>query len=225
LNVYLFQQETCGKTGASAGCIDKVATAGSAYASFLFAPLAECEKAMCINACPGATDDTCWNQCIGKYCANQFLACTANDTTGSTDCSTAMSCAAQLPGKLLSIASLCYAKASPTAQKQMAALIGCASAPQSKACLTELGACYGAGGTGSCSTLYNCLAQVGLKDCPPGSECAGCVQQASPTAVSQLQALVDCRQAQCAGLVDGSSALTDCLKTKCSAYMQACFMP
>jgi hypothetical protein len=226
LNVYLFQQETCGKTGASPTCIDQVASAGSAYASFLFAPLADCEKTMCANACPGAVDDTCWNQCVVKYCANQFLACVANDAVGTSDCTTAMACAAQYPGKLLSIASLCYAKASSTAQKQMAAVLGCATAPQTKACVGELGACYGvAGATGSCQALLSCLGQSGVLDCTAGGACAGCLQQASATAVQQLQALADCRLAQCPALADGSPLLNACLQAKCAAQVQGCAGP
>lgn len=219
LSVYLFQQENCGKNSPTSACIDQAGQAGSLYANYLFEPLAECEKAVCVPQCAGALDGTCLEKCIGKYCATQFLGCVANDTTGSSSCPTAFQCAGQYPDKLLTIASACYANATPAAQKQMAALIGCSAQPQTSSCLPEIAACYqSANPTATCQQVATCTG-----GCGSDQTCVWtCIGAASPAALQKIQALGDC-QAACKAQCGGSQACTDDCNTKtCGAQVADC---
>ncbi|MBI5608728.1 MAG: hypothetical protein HY902_07590, partial [Deltaproteobacteria bacterium] len=83
LSMYLYQNESCGDTHPSAACIDSILVDGSLYAQAMFDPLRQCEKAACVDQCASATDKTCMEQCITKYCAPQFFACTSNAMAGN----------------------------------------------------------------------------------------------------------------------------------------------
>jgi hypothetical protein len=219
LSVYLFQQENCGKNSPTSACITEAGQSGSLYANFLYEPFAACQKAVCVPQCVGAADGTCMEKCIGKYCATQFLTCVANDSSGASDCPTAFTCAGKYPDKLLTIASACYANATPTAQKQMAALIGCSGAPQTSSCLPEIAACYkSANPQASCKDVATCTG-----GCGSDQSCVWtCIGTASPAALQKIQALGDC-QNTCKAQCSGSQTCVDaCNQQQCGGQVADC---
>jgi hypothetical protein len=219
LAVYLFQQENCGKNSPTSACISAAGQAGSLYANYLFDPLGACEKAACVPTCQGATDGTCMEKCVGKYCATQFLGCVANDSSGANDCANAFTCAGKYPDKLLTIASACYANATPVAQKQMAALIGCSGAPQTSSCLPEIAACYkSANPQASCKDVATCTS-----GCGSDQTCVWtCIGTANLAALQKIAALGEC-QAACKTQCNGSQTCVDaCNSQQCGGQVADC---
>ncbi len=221
LSVYLYQQENCGKNSPSSACIDQSAKIGSLYANFLFEPLAECQKAMCVPQCAGSMDNSCMEQCVGKYCALPFLSCVANDTSGASGCAAAFDCTALYPGKLLTIASACYANATPAAQNQMAALIGCTGQPQTESCLDQIATCYAVpGASATCAQTATCMQGCGGKD-----TCSWkCLGQAGSQGVALLDAFWDCAVAVCKPKCgdNNKACQDDCYAKECGPQLTAC---
>lgn len=219
LAVYLFQQESCGKNAPSAACIDDAAKVGSLYANFLFEPLAVCQQAVCVPQCAGATDGLCMEQCVGKHCTGQFLACVANNTSGGADCATTFTCADKYPDKLLSIASACYANASPAAQKQMAGLIGCVSKPQTQSCLDQIATCYAVPNANSnCGATVNCM-----QGCSGSNPCTWqCLGKSSVASIQLLQAFWDCSLQQCGYCGEDQACKDACNGQQCGMQLKEC---
>lgn len=221
LALYLYQAESCGAVNPTASCIDAAAKEGSLYAQFLFEPLQQCEKAACVDLCQGASDKSCWEQCIAKYCPAQFFACTSNAQQGNQSCGEAWTCASAFPDKLLTISSKCYAAASQAAQLQLSAVVSCITAPQTASCVPEIAACYGGGqaADASCAASLQCLGA-----CNGDQACSGaCFGKASPAAVQLLDAAVACLNLQCAPQCQGDKACQDaCAATTCKNQFAAC---
>jgi hypothetical protein len=221
LALYLYQAESCGAIQPTSTCIDSAAEAGSLYAQFLFEPLQQCEKAVCVGLCQGASDKTCWEQCIAKYCPAQFFACTSNAQQGTQSCGEAWSCAAGFADKLLTISSKCYAAASATAQLQLSAVIACVTAPQQTSCVPQIASCYGGGpaSDASCAGSLQCLS-----GCNNDQACVGaCLGKASPQAVQLLDTAIGCLTLQCAPQCKGDKACEDsCASTTCKNAFAAC---
>lgn len=188
--VYLAQQGTCGTAAPSAACIDGAAGAGSPSANALFAPLAECEKTFCVANCKSTADADCLEKCVAKNCASQFLACGAENASGADNCATAFTCAYPYKDKLLSVASFCYAKATPKAQQQVAAIFGCMATPKLLGCSGVTAACFAEPNpTAGCAKSLECAQTTCGSD---NAACWACMGAASPVAVPKLQALEDC---------------------------------
>ncbi len=222
LSLYLYQQESCGTDHPTAECINKVAKDGSLYSQFLFEPLQTCETAVCTQLCTQATDKSCMEQCIGKYCTTQFLACTSNASIGSANCASTWTCSQQYPDKLLTISAKCYANASFPAQKQFAAMISCSAQPQSSSCIPQVAACYATGpGTASCSETITCT-----QACNGDQTCANqCIAKGTDQTVSLLDALLSCQLKTCNPLCKGSSdpKCGDlCMQDKCKTELISC---
>ncbi len=219
LGVYLLEQENCGKISPSAACVAKAATAGSLYANYLFAPLAECQTAICLPACATASDESCMNQCLGKNCAAQFLACVANNTSGSQDCATTFDCTDQYAGKLMSIASACYANGTPAAQSQIAGLIGCSSKPQTESCIPLIAKCYASPSADQgCKATTQCT-----QACAGNNPCSwACIGKAKPQSVLFLDALWTCSLQNCSNCNGDNACTSACLAQKCSGPLADC---
>ncbi len=219
--MYLYQKDKCGPN-ALPDCVASMQNAGSVYANYRFAPLAECEKAVCSPMCATVSNDKCLENCIGKYCANQFFSCIANGASGTASCADTFACsnAPDIKGKMWSIAVSCLATASPTAQQQFAGLIGCVTQPQTQTCIPLLAACYGDGsGQASCAETLSCSGACnGVDTCSNA-----CIGQASPSAVTVLDALWSCVQTVCVPQCNGDKACQDqCLAAQCKQQLGAC---
>jgi hypothetical protein len=221
LSLYLYQQESCGKNNPTATCINDVASQGSLYANYLFEPVRACEDAFCVDLCATATDETCMNQCIGKNCPNQFLACVSNDQQGTADCKATFSCAMGYPGKLLTIGAKCYANGTLDAQLQVGGLISCETKPNTDSCFQAVGDCYdqGAAATNSCAQTITCT-----QNCGNNQECVWtCLGKASPTGRTAIDALGDCLVTICGPKCNGDKTCSDaCLGTDCAPQFGAC---
>jgi len=219
--MYLYQKEKCGPN-ASAECVAGMEQAGSVYANYRFAPLAECEKAVCSPMCAMVSNDKCLENCIGKYCANQFFSCIANGASGGANCADTFACSNKpdIQGKMWSIAKECIASATPVAQQQFAALIGCVTQPQTQTCIPLLAACYGNGsGTATCGQTLTCSG-----GCNGNDACSNaCIGKASPSAVTLLDAVWNCVQTQCVPKCNGDKACQDqCMGAVCNKQLGAC---
>ena len=221
LSLYLFQQETCGKNNPSAACIDSVATQGSLYANFLFEPVRLCQDTYCVDLCAAATEETCMNQCIGKNCPNQFLACVSNNQHGNENCQTTFSCAMSYPGKLLTIGSKCYANGTLSAQLAVGGLISCETKPNTDSCFQAVGDCYdqGATATNTCMQTITCT-----QGCGGDQNCVWlCLGKASPAGRAKVDALGDCMVTVCGPKCGDDKTCSDaCLGTDCAAQFGAC---
>lgn len=225
LSIYLYQQEFCGVNNPTAACIASVAKDGSLFAQFQFEPLRECQTAVCTDLCAAATDKACMEGCIVNYCAAPFLACTSNGAQGGQSCSDAWKCSKQYPDKLLTISAKCYSAASPVAQQQFSAVIGCVGQPQSKACITEVAACFAdpAAPTQSCSATLACM-----NGCNNEEICNfTCLGQANAQAVSLIDDIWTCQLnvcvPKCAGSAD-PACTDDCLKNECQSQLVQCLV-
>ena len=225
LSMYLYQQEVCGNTNPTAACIDSITADGSLFAKFQFEPLRLCETTVCTDLCAKATDKQCMDNCIAKYCAAPFLACTSNGAQGPQSCADAWKCSKQFPDKLLTISAKCYAAATAEAQQKFSAVIGCVSKPQTKGCIPEVSACFSAGtaATASCSSTLTCM-----NACNSDEICGfGCMGQASPAAVQLVDAIWNCSLAVCTPKCVGSSdpaCQDDCMKSECQSQLVQCLV-
>lgn len=222
LELYLYQQETCGKDSPSVACIQAVGEEASGYAKFLFEPLRQCEVQVCAPKCAGSTDNQCMDQCIGKYCAAQFFACTSNNTSKTQDCAWTWQCMQQYEEKFLTISSKCYANASPVAQQQFAAVVGCVTPPQTATCIPQIATCFGATptSTASCYDTLQCTQKCSDEAC--GFLCLG---KASPAAVGMVDAIWACSMQKCAPKCAGDPdpACGDkCLQASCAPELLTC---
>ena len=219
--MYLYQKDTCGPN-ASADCVASMQTAGSPYANYRFEPLAACESLVCSPLCMVAGSDKCLEDCIGKYCAAQFFSCIDNGASGSASCADTFACsnAADIKGKMWSIAVTCLAKASPAAQTQFAGLIGCVTQPQTKTCIPELAACYADGSAqATCSQTLTCMGGCnGVDTCSNA-----CIGKATPVAVSLIDDFWTCATTQCTPQCGGDKTCQDaCFASKCNKQYAAC---
>lgn len=225
LSLYLYQNESCGDAHPTADCINTIAKDGSLYSQFLFAPLQQCETAVCTSLCAAATDKSCMEGCVGKYCTAQFLACTSNAAYGADDCASTFKCSQQYPNKLLTISAKCYANASKDAQKQFSATISCTGQPQTQSCVQQVAACYGnaGGGTDSCSTTATCA-----QACAGDQNCAfACFGKANPQALTLLDAVLTCQLQKCKAKCDGSpdpKCGDTCMQNECKNELVQCLV-
>ncbi len=223
LSMYMLQIDTCGDTHPSAACIDGVVGDGSLYAQAMFQPLQQCEKAACIDLCATATDKTCMEQCITKYCAPQFFACTSNAAIGASSCSDAWKCAQDYPGKFLTISAKCYAATSAVGQQQFSSVISCVSQPQSTSCVPEIATCFGANAAGieNCGATSSCMGA-----CNGDQYCSwSCLGKASPQAVALVDAMWTCSLQKCKPKCNGAEPCqTDCLKSDCQQQLVKCLV-
>jgi len=220
LSLFLFQQETCGKNNPSATCIDTIAKKGSLYANYIFEPLRACETAICTDLCALAGDETCMNQCMGKYCTGPFLGCVSNDSSGNADCAATWTCAQQYPGKLLSIGAICYANASKDAQIQLDGLISCSTKPQTESCFKQIGKCFqSASPTASCNQTLQCS-----QACANNQVCTwNCLGNASAAGIQLADALFNCINTKCTPACNGDKTCQDnCTASQCSVQMADC---
>lgn len=221
LSLYLFQQETCGKNNPTATCINDVATQGSLYANYLFEPLRACQADICTDLCVSATDETCMNQCIGKYCPNPFLACVANNEHGTANCQTTFTCAMGYEGKMLTIGSKCYANGTLDAQLQVGDLLSCVTKPQTDSCFAAIAQCYdqGSAATATCSQTITCT-----QNCGSDQICSWiCLGKASSSARIAVDALGDCMVTQCQPKCGNDQNCTNnCLSSTCSSQFGNC---
>jgi hypothetical protein len=225
LSMYLYQQEFCGVNNPTADCIASVAKDGSLFAQFQFEPLRECQTAVCTDLCAAATDKACMEGCIVNYCAAPFLACTSNGAQGGQSCADAWKCSKQYPDKLLTISAKCYSAASPVAQQQFSAVIGCVGEPQSDVCITEVAACFAdpASPTQSCSATLTCM-----NGCNNDEICNfTCLGKANAQAVSLIDDIWSCQLnlcvPKCAGSAD-PACTDDCLKNECQSQLVQCLV-
>ncbi|MBM4344359.1 MAG: hypothetical protein FJ100_13400 [Deltaproteobacteria bacterium] len=225
LSLWLYQNELCGDTKPTAACINSAAKDGSLYSQFLFEPLRECQTAVCTSLCATATDKSCMEGCIGKYCTAQFLACTSNAASGTSTCANTWTCSQQYKDKLLTISAKCYANASFAEQKKFANILSCVSKPQSKTCLPEIATCF-AGATPGTETCSNSL--ICIDNCKDDESCGfACMGKATPKAVGLLDAIWTCQiekcQPKCAGSPDPKCSDT-CLQTDCKDPLVQCLI-
>lgn len=220
LSLFLFQQETCGKNNPSATCIDTIANKGSLYANYIFEPLRACETAICTDLCALAVDETCMNQCMGKYCTGPFLGCVSNDSSANADCAATWTCAQQYPGKLLTIGAICYANASKDAQVQLDGLISCSTKPQTESCFKQIGKCFqSASPTASCNQTLQCS-----QACGGDQVCTwNCLGNASAAGIQLADALFNCINTNCTPICNGDKTCQDkCTATQCNVQMADC---
>ena len=225
LSLWLYQSEACGDTNPTTECINTVAKDGSLYSQFLFDPLRECQTAVCTGLCAAATDKSCMEGCVGKYCTAQFLACTSNATSGTQDCANTWKCSQQYKDKLLTISAKCYANASFAAQKQFAGIISCVGKPQATSCLPQIAGCFApaSGGVSTCSATLSCI-----NSCGSDENCSWtCMGNSTPKAVSLLDAIWTCQlqkcQPKCAGSPDPKCGDL-CLQDQCKTELVQCLV-
>ncbi len=220
LSLFLFQQETCGKHNPSAVCIDQIAKKGSLYANYIFEPLRACETAICTDLCALAVDETCMNQCMGKYCTGPFLGCVSNNSSDSADCAATWTCAQQYPGKLLTIGAICYANASKDAQLQLDGLISCSTKPQTESCFKQIGKCFqSASPSASCNETLQCS-----QACGGDQVCTWkCLGNATPQGIQFADGLFNCINSNCTPFCNGDKTCQDkCTATQCSGQLADC---
>ncbi|MSP92195.1 MAG: hypothetical protein EXR79_10405 [Myxococcales bacterium] len=222
LSMYQFQQEQC-PNAPTAQCLNTVYGLGSAWAQAVYGPLKDCEQAVCVPKCAGATTNSCLESCVGTYCVNQFLGCISNAKSGAQSCAATMDCAVKYQNKLLSVGVFCFANAAPVAQKSVAAMIGCGNTkPKTESCIAEMAACYGGGaGSKNCAQTFQCATGCGGK----GQTCTwGCLQQATPAALGLLDTFADCNETVCAPKCagKGDACSNPCVVNECGSSFAAC---
>jgi hypothetical protein len=221
LQLYLYQQESCGKNNPTAQCIDSVALDGSLYAQFLYEPLRLCENAVCVPQCQNSADPDCFERCVGKSCAAQFFGCTANAASASNTCATTFECAQKYEDKFLTISAKCYAAATTQAQQQFVSVISCTVQPQTESCVQELATCYGAGpnGTSTCSAVASCA-----QGCGDSEPCVWqCMSSGTPKAIGLIDDWWDCLVQVCGPKCGNDQACSDqCGQSECLPPLLAC---
>ncbi len=216
-DLYLLTIESCGYNPTVA-CIDQAAAVGSQYANWLYEPLHACLVETCVPLCAGQTEGKCVEACLGKYCTNQFFSCISSGQSGKIDCAQTFGCFSQYEGKMLTIAALCYANATPSAQKALAGFVGCVSQPQTDSCMGEIAACYGSGNL-SCAEVLQCT-----DGCSGDGNCGfDCIGQATPAAATKLDALADCMTANCSECNGNSTCEGQCIQQSCNTEFVDCF--
>ena len=228
---------TCAKkctTSPRMGCFDTCAAPITGAGKQRWTSLKTCLETKCIPTCNG--DIKCENDCLGAYCAKEWIACATDEKPGTEACSVVAACFRQCAQGDDACQLKCISTANAQAQTAYAGVWECAGKEainklppnEKEACSKKTLACFcpqlqPGTGAGTCAAFSPCI-----EKCKSDDVC--CVQRCrasmSANALKNGDAMLTCILANCKHCKQGDKNCTDsCASLKCTNTLQACICP